>query len=457
MASSSISDTSSPQKRLSCGDNHPTADLEGAHGPKTSDHGDIQNSRNKEQNDTPSAPGATFTFPDGGLEAWLVVLGGWLALFCTFGLVNCFGVFQTHYETNQLAHKSSSDISWIGSVQVCIMFFCGIFTGHLFDAGYFRHLIMGGSVLFLVGVFMLSLCKSYYQFFLAQSICMGIGMGCIFLPAMAVVGHWWKKRRYIGFGIVATGSSIGGVILPIILNRLFPRIGFGWTVRVVAFISLGCLGGTCLMQKARIPPREDGALYDISAIKDVPFMMFVIGAFLTMWGLFTPFFFMESFGIAHGISRNLAFYSLPITNAGSIIGRTVPNMLADRHGALNLMIPCVVATGALVFSWFGATNIGGYIVFCLLFGIFSGAYVGLLTGVIASLSPSIQVLGKRVGMAFQIISIAALTGSPIAGALIKGSDFSRMIIFTGVVIFSGACFMTLSRILKVGTSLSAKV
>lgn len=28
-------------------------------------------------------------FPDGGLDAWLVVFGGWCALFCTFGLINC--------------------------------------------------------------------------------------------------------------------------------------------------------------------------------------------------------------------------------------------------------------------------------------------------------------------------------------------------------------------------------
>jgi len=30
-------------------------------------------------------------FPDGGLEAWLVVLGGWCCLFCSFGWINCIG------------------------------------------------------------------------------------------------------------------------------------------------------------------------------------------------------------------------------------------------------------------------------------------------------------------------------------------------------------------------------
>jgi hypothetical protein len=41
----------------------------------------------------PKAPGSQssqpeFTVPDGGLEAWSVVFGGWLILFSTFGYIN---------------------------------------------------------------------------------------------------------------------------------------------------------------------------------------------------------------------------------------------------------------------------------------------------------------------------------------------------------------------------------
>jgi hypothetical protein len=33
--------------------------------------------------------------PDGGLEAWLVVLGSMVVLIHTWGLANSFGIFQT--------------------------------------------------------------------------------------------------------------------------------------------------------------------------------------------------------------------------------------------------------------------------------------------------------------------------------------------------------------------------
>jgi hypothetical protein len=65
-------------------------------------------------------------FPDGGLTAWLVVFGGWCALFCTFGLINCVGVFVEYYARGPLSQYTISTVSWITSVQVFFMTFTGI-------------------------------------------------------------------------------------------------------------------------------------------------------------------------------------------------------------------------------------------------------------------------------------------------------------------------------------------
>jgi hypothetical protein len=67
-------------------------------------------------------------FPDGGLQAWTVVFGGWCGLFCTFGLINCIGVFETYYVTGPLRQYSASEVSWITSAQVFFMQFTGIFV-----------------------------------------------------------------------------------------------------------------------------------------------------------------------------------------------------------------------------------------------------------------------------------------------------------------------------------------
>jgi hypothetical protein len=51
--------------------------------------------------------------PNGGLTAWLQVLGAWILFFNTWGVLNEFGVFQTYYESGELFTSTSANISWV--------------------------------------------------------------------------------------------------------------------------------------------------------------------------------------------------------------------------------------------------------------------------------------------------------------------------------------------------------
>ena len=64
---------------------------------------------------------------------WLVVLGAFLALFCTFGQLSAFGTFLSWYSNNQLSSYSPSEISWIGSLQLWVFFF-SVSTLIIYDA-----------------------------------------------------------------------------------------------------------------------------------------------------------------------------------------------------------------------------------------------------------------------------------------------------------------------------------
>lgn len=67
------------------------------------------------------------------------------------GLLNTFGVYQEYYESGQLFVASSSNISWIGSIQSFLLLFIGAITGPIFDAGHLRYLLVGGSFLIVFG------------------------------------------------------------------------------------------------------------------------------------------------------------------------------------------------------------------------------------------------------------------------------------------------------------------
>ena len=60
-------------------------------------------------------------------------------------------------------------------------------------------------------------------------------------------------------------------------------------------------------------------------------------------------------------------------NTSSIFGRTLPNLLAEKIGIFNTLVPITAITGILVFAIFGITEAAGTVVFAVLYGFFSGS------------------------------------------------------------------------------------
>ena len=82
--------------------------------------------------------------------------------------------------------SSPSDVAWIGSLQIFLLMGIGAYSGSASDSGYFRLISILGMVLFILGVFLTSICYRYYQVLLAQGVCTGLGMGLMFIPIMSV-------------------------------------------------------------------------------------------------------------------------------------------------------------------------------------------------------------------------------------------------------------------------------
>lgn len=99
------------------------------------------------------------TYPEGGLDAWLVVLGAWCGLTASLGIYNTSGVFDAVISNVLLPEESPSTIGWIFSVYAFVNWACGVQVGPTFDAIGPRALIIAGTVCTLVGIFALSVCK----------------------------------------------------------------------------------------------------------------------------------------------------------------------------------------------------------------------------------------------------------------------------------------------------------
>ncbi|RDB22327.1 Riboflavin transporter MCH5 [Hypsizygus marmoreus] len=394
--------------------------------------------------------------PDGGVEAWLTIAGGWLIYFCGLGFFNAYGVFQDFYVRQFLTNKTPSEIAWIGSFEIALQFFLGIPVGIAFDAGYFHHLMIGGSFIYCFSLFMVSLAKpgQYYQIFLAQGVGMGLGLALTFLPALTVVAHHFSRRRVFAIGIMTSGASIGGIVFPIMLNKLiFGPQGFGHGVRYAAAVTTGLLIIANILMRTRAPVlREDDRRLRRTPVtvllKDMPYMTCVVSGVLLTLGIFYPVFYLQLFSIKHGIDQNLAFYIISFINAGGLLGRLVPNFLADHVGSYNVLIPASFACAGLVLAILSVQSAAGAIVVALLYGSMNGAHVSVTPALLSDISDNVSEVGVRMGVYFSFIAAAALFGQPISGALLtKEFIWWRGTVFSGVCLVTGSVVLMLSRYL----------
>ncbi|KFY85159.1 hypothetical protein V500_08656 [Pseudogymnoascus sp. VKM F-4518 (FW-2643)] len=387
---------------------------------------------------------------DGGFAAWSVVFGAWCCLFCSFGWVNASGNFQEYYETHQLRDYSSSSISWILSLEPSVLFATGLVVGKVFDNYGPRLLLITGTFLHVFGLMMTSISSEYYQFVLAQGICSPLGASFVFYAGLSCTATWFQERRALAFGIVASGSSLGGIVFPILLARLLPTVGFGWSLRISGIKPV---------------PRPFSINDYTDPFSESTFVLLMLSVTCGFFAMFIPINYIVLEAVNNGIDADLSGYLLAILNTGSLPGRILPGYYGDKLGRFNVMIAmCTFSALVLLVMWLPGTlldprSAAVYVVTSLLYGFASGAFVGMVPALLGQISPDITKIGVRQGVLFTCISVATLTGSPIAGAILsrQHGTFWGLQVFAGVMMIACVLFLILARITLVGLALRVKV
>ncbi|KAJ4482582.1 major facilitator superfamily domain-containing protein [Lentinula aciculospora] len=378
---------------------------------------------------------------EGGAKAYLTIFGAFLALFCTFGQMNAFGTFQAWYSTHQLHSLDASTISWIGSLQLWVFFFSGGPIGYLFDKYGPRMLMLVGTICYVLSIMITSISTQYYQYILSQGVLFGLGVGLLFYPSLSSVSTHFATYRATATGLAVAGSGLGGVVFPIMLQNLFERVGFGWATRISGLLC-GVLCGIAVLTVTTRTSKNKATvqLSGLKCLKEPQYMLLAAGGSLVALGCFVPYFYVVDYAQSLGISSHMAFVVLSLMNAGGVFGRVAPAILSDRIGRFNLLAPTSFVAGFLILvSWMFAHTLPTLIVFSILYGFFSGAFISVITPCVAEIS-DLREIGMRIGLMYSIISFPALLGGPIAGVILKSSDgsYDGMIVFAGTSTVAGS-------------------
>ncbi|KAL7621460.1 hypothetical protein AAE478_008783 [Parahypoxylon ruwenzoriense] len=383
------------------------------------------------------------TYPEGGLQAWLVVLGAWCGLLASLGLMNSIATLQTYVATHQLSKYDEGTIGWIFSLYTAICFVCGVYIGPLFDKYGPEWLIGPGGIGVVASVMLMSICTEYWHFMLCWGILNGIATSLLFTPCITAVGHFFRERRGLASGLASTGGGLGGVAFPLILQSLFDKLGWGWAVRILG-----------LLVRKRLPPAKNASPHpDFRILKEKAFLLLTIGVFFLEFGLFIPLAYISSYALANGFDENFAFQILPILNAASVFGRAVPGWWADIIGPFNSnMISICVTIFACYVVWlpFGHTT-PGLVVFAVMFGFATGNNISITPVCVGKLCHT-QQYGRYYATCYTIVSVACLISLPVAGAIVQatGGRYWGLILCTGLSQIVAVVAMYAAKAMRVG-------
>ncbi|KAF9339001.1 hypothetical protein BGZ91_007313 [Linnemannia elongata] len=401
-------------------------------------------------------------FVDGPAYGWVVVFACFVYQMVSMGLCNSYG---NYYLTETFKDKATVfQITWIGTLAMTLLDALGPFTGAICD--YFGHrtsTLIGASVMTLALV-LAAFSTQIWHLYLTQGLLYGAGTSMTYFASMTLPSQWFTKNRGLVTGIAISGGGIGGLWISPVVSKLLNIKGFRFTMLVIAAVHLVLLIPAGLLYRER---RETGrkkaqrikrfgccegesvgaeskrGFVDFSILRDLRFCLLVISCAFVISGYFSPFFFITSYAIQHGVEQSTAALMVGLMNGSAAIGRIFMGFILDRIGSINaLCISTFATTLTLFFLWMFANTSTTMITFSIAYGLCGGAHVSSAISASSTIAGGLDRLGSVTGIMYAVMTIGSTVGSPISGTILD--TIGHHTDYTGVIVWSGSVMLIAS-------------
>lgn len=414
----------------------------------------------------------TETKNTGFFYGWIIVVIATLALVVSNGLaIGGIPVFSEWIRNDFIrdgiipADRAQSIVANFGIFTFLVAGLSAPLAGYFIQKFKLRSLMLAGCLILGGALVLNSQAASLGAVYLSR-ILMGLSLGFIgVLLNTILVSNWFVRLRGTALGIVLTGTSFGGVLIPLIAAPLISRYGWRtamicvsllvWLVLVPAVIFLvkdkpGDIG---LFPDGSLPAEDTEKINDESkienqktetgmslfeAMKTPIFWVFALCATLIFYPLFVTtqqlilYLRTEKIGMSPGAAASM----ISIMSALSIGGKFLFGFISDRISPTRVMLICctVMFLGTLVLLSFSAAVV---LLFLIPFGLGYGGTFVLLQRLIADYFGTKE-YPKILGVVTVVETVGASIGGRITGYVAdqNGGDYTQA--FYGVIIITGA-------------------
>ncbi len=347
-------------------------------------------------------------------RAWLIVVAAFFASFVAFGVSYSFGVFLKPMAAE--FGVSHAVMSALFSVLTVLSLFLSPLTGDIADHIGPRPVMAAGAVLMGAGLILTARVHYFPLLFLTYGLGAGSAVACVYVPSIAAVGEWFKRRRDIALGIAISGIGCGTLVAAPTAATLIGRYGWRATFEIFGIASAGLLL-LCAVLIAPPGATSKVRIGVMAKLRTPAFGLLYAGLFFAGVAIYITFVYLAEYAIRDGASPVAAARLIGYIGASSVVGRLGLNALAPRFGLLSIF---QVAYTALLVSfafWLGSHSYLSLFWFCLVLGIGYGGIVAMSPAMLAQFF-GVEGLGELLGFLLTALGVASVAGPPLAGLLI---------------------------------------
>ncbi|KAL8939944.1 MAG: hypothetical protein Q9211_002506 [Gyalolechia sp. 1 TL-2023] len=348
----------------------------------------MANSHELRLNHTQTHPHDSEPPPDGGY-GWINV-GVCFSISCfTWGVVTSYSVYLAYYLAHDLYPGSSSlDYAIIGGLNFSIATLVAPIVTIITRIYGPRLPMLMGVVFQTSGYCGASFAYRLWHVYFCQGALIGLGVGFIYIPSIAILSQWFTAKRSLANGISAAGSGIGGLVFSFAVGAMIHNISVSWSLRITGMITGVVNLAAALLIRHRneiVQPPQRG--FDVHLLRRLDVILLLAWAFLSTLGQITLLFSLPDFARSIDLSVSQGAALSAFVSLGTAIGRPCIGVLSDRFGKIEtagtLTLLCSFTVLAI---WLPATSYG----VTILFAIFGGAVLGVFW-VVSRLAASFDV------------------------------------------------------------------
>lgn len=371
--------------------------------------------------------------------AWRMTAIAFVTLFVIFGVVYSFGAFFRPLAAEFGADRARTSVLF--AITAGIYNALGFGSGWLADRFGPRRVMFAGAITLGLGLIISGLSRSLLTACLSYGLGVGIGVGCTYVPILAVVGGWFALRRNTAMGVAVSGTGAGTLVVAPLAAILIR--GYGWRV---SYLLLGAASAILLAGCAWFaeappirPPLARRPLGHL--VRSGDFVFLYLAMILTSVSIYVPFVYLPDFAESRGVAQVAAATLVGFIGASSITGRLAIGPIADRAGIFPLYRASLLILAISFGIWPLAHSYAMLLLFAFVMGASYGGAVSLTPTVVAELF-GVEDLGTTLGALYTSSAVSALAAPPLIGyAIDHGGTYLWAAALAGGAGLVGFCFL----------------